>query len=90
MLQPRSAASSGETSTNISGCSSERYSRLRLIPPAVWCSVSRLIVKTNGKTSLCSSGGLGLIRFSLRSYSLRVGLPCWPYSGLRNDDSTGS
>ena len=46
--RPRSAASSGETSTNISGCSSERYSRLRLIAPAVWCSVSRLTVKTNG------------------------------------------
>ena len=34
------------------------------MPPAVWCSVSRLVVNTNGKTSLCSSGGLGFIRLS--------------------------
>ena len=38
---PRSAASSGDTSQNISGCSSDRYGSHRLIPPAVWCSVSR-------------------------------------------------
>ena len=39
--RPRSAASVGETSQNISGCSSERNGNVRLIPPAVWCSVSR-------------------------------------------------
>ncbi len=38
---PRSAASSGDTSQNISGCSSERYGNHRLMPPAVWCSVRR-------------------------------------------------
>lgn len=32
---PRSAASSGETSTNISGWSSARYGSQRLMPPAV-------------------------------------------------------
>ena len=48
------------------------------MPPAVWCSVSRLVVKTKGKTSLCSSGGAGFIWLSLRRYSLRVGLACCP------------
>ena len=48
------------------------------MPPAVWCSVSRLVVNTKGNTSLPCSGGLGLSRLSSRSYSLRVGLPCWP------------
>ena len=43
---PHSAASSGETSQNISGCSSERYGSHRLMPPAVWCSVSRYVVNT--------------------------------------------
>ena len=38
---PRSSASCGCTSTNISGCSSERYGVKRDMPPAVWCSVSR-------------------------------------------------
>ena len=74
---PRSAASSGDTSTNISGCSSDRYASCRLMPPAVWCSVSRLVLNTNGNTSECRSGGLGLSRLSERSYILRVGLACW-------------
>jgi hypothetical protein len=39
--RPRSAASAGEISQNISGCSSARYGSQRLIPPAVCCSVSR-------------------------------------------------
>ena len=39
--RPRSRASRGETSQNGSGCSSARYGSVRLIPPAVWCSVSR-------------------------------------------------
>ena len=38
---PRSVASSGDTSQNISGCSSDRYGSHRLMPPAVWCSVRR-------------------------------------------------
>ena len=38
---PLSSASSGEISQNISGCSSDRYGSHRLMPPAVWCSVSR-------------------------------------------------
>lgn len=46
LTRPRSAASSGETSQNISGCSSARYDDQRLIPPAVWCSVSRYVVNT--------------------------------------------
>ena len=87
---PRSPASSGDTSTNISGCSSDRYANCRLIPPAVWCSVSRLVVKTYGKTSACRSGGLGLLGLSARAYTLRVGLACCRYSGLRTGDSTGS
>ena len=45
---PRSAASSGSISANISGCSSASHGRLRLIAPAVWCSVSRNVVATNG------------------------------------------
>ena len=39
--RPRSRASRGETSQNIEGCSSLRYGSVRLIPPPVWCSVSR-------------------------------------------------
>ena len=58
--RPRSRASSGETSTNSAGCSSDRYGSCRLIPPAVWCSVSRAAVNTYGKTSQCASGGDGL------------------------------
>ena len=38
---PRSRASSGDTSQKNSGCSSDRYGSQRLMPPAVWCSVSR-------------------------------------------------
>ncbi len=64
---PSEAASAGDTSTNSPGCSSARYGRVRLIPPAVWCSVSRLTVKMYGKTSLCGSGGLGLITLSART-----------------------
>ncbi len=60
------------------------------MPPAVWCSVSRLVLNTYGYTSECRSGALGLIRLSERSYTLRVGLACWRYSGLRTGDSTGS
>ena len=44
--RPRSRASSGETSQKNSGCSSDRYGSHRLIPPAVWCSVRRYVVKT--------------------------------------------
>src|SRR5436305_14709041 len=68
LLRPRSAASAGETSMNISGCSSDRYGSVRLIPPAVWCSVSRLVVNTYGNTVLPS----GWIGFSGRSYTLLV------------------
>ena len=39
--RPTSSASSGDTSQNISGCSSERYGSQRDMPPAVWCSVRR-------------------------------------------------
>ena len=39
--KPRSAASSGETSQNISGISSESHGSQRVMPPAVWCSVRR-------------------------------------------------
>jgi hypothetical protein len=46
---PTSAASSGETSQNISGISSESHESHRLIPPAVWCSVRRYVVIAWGK-----------------------------------------
>ena len=46
---PRSAASSGSSSANISGWSSESQGSVRLIPPAVCCSVSRKVVATIGK-----------------------------------------
>lgn len=49
-VSPTSAANSGDTSTNISGCSSASGRTMRLIAPAVWCSVSRLTVNTYGKT----------------------------------------
>ena len=45
---PRSAASSGSSSTNISGCSSASHGRLRLIGPEVWCSVSRKVEAMTG------------------------------------------
>jgi len=45
---PRSAASSGSSSANISGCSSASHGRFRLIGPAVWCSVSRNVEATIG------------------------------------------
>src|SRR5205085_2542459 len=54
--RPRSRASSGCTSTNIAGWSSERYGEKRDIPPAVWCSVSRYVVATYGYSS--EPGGL--------------------------------
>src|SRR5699024_8634506 len=41
LTRPRSRASSGLTSQKNSGCSSDRYGSVRLIAPAVWCSVSR-------------------------------------------------
>jgi hypothetical protein len=41
LVSPRSAASSGETSQNISGCSSESQVSQRDMAPAVWCSVRR-------------------------------------------------
>ena len=41
LVRPRSAASAGEISQNISGCSSARNGDQRLMPPAVWCSVRR-------------------------------------------------
>src|SRR3954453_23633326 len=47
--RPRSSASSGLTSQNSSGWSSDRYGTVRLIPPAVWCSVSRYVVMAKGK-----------------------------------------
>jgi hypothetical protein len=37
------------------------------MPPAVWCSVSRLVLKMYGNTSEWISGGLGLVRLSERS-----------------------
>jgi hypothetical protein len=60
------------------------------MPPAVWCSVSRLTKNTYGKTSSCASGGLGLVGLSGRWYTTRVGLACWPYSGFGTGDSAGS
>ena len=48
---PRSAASSGPTSMNSSGCSSDRCAMVRDMPPAVWCSVSRWVVIAKGNTS---------------------------------------
>ena len=45
---PRSAASCGSISANISGCSSTSQGNVRLIPPAVWCSVNRKVVATTG------------------------------------------
>ncbi len=57
---PRSAASAGPTSQNISGCSSARYGRVRDMPPAVWCSVRRWVVMTYGNTSAPGSPSLGL------------------------------
>ncbi len=45
---PFSAASSREISQNISGCSSESHDNQRDIPPAVWCSVRRYVVRTYG------------------------------------------
>ena len=60
-------ASSGDTSTNSSGCSSDRYGSCRLIPPAVWCSVSRAVVSTNGNTSVRpGSRGFGFDGLSAR------------------------
>jgi hypothetical protein len=44
----RSLASSGSSSQNISGWSSASQGRLRLMAPAVWCSVSRKVVATIG------------------------------------------
>src|SRR5690606_4096813 len=58
-LSPRSAASSGDTSTNIAGASSDRWCSQRLMPPAVWCSVIRNVVNTYGNTSLPGSSPLG-------------------------------
>ena len=49
---PRSAASSGETSQNISGCSSASHGSQRDMPPAVWCSVSRKVVSTYGNRAV--------------------------------------
>ena len=76
--RPRSPASSGLTSQNISGCSSQRWGSVRLIPPAVWCSVRRYVVQTYGKTSDPGPGPWGAYRFPLRGYSCRAGLACWP------------
>ena len=45
---PRSAASSGSISANIAGWSSSSHGTLRLIAPAVWCSVRRKEVATHG------------------------------------------
>ena len=59
LRRPRSAASSGETSRNISGISSFRYGVQRLIPPAVWCSVTRNVVNTNGNTAAPAEPGGG-------------------------------
>ncbi len=52
---PRSRASTGSISANISGCSSSSHGRLRLMPPAVWCSVSRNVVATSGHSGVGSS-----------------------------------
>jgi hypothetical protein len=45
---PSFSASTGSISANISGCSSDSHGRLRLIGPAVWCSVSRNVDPTCG------------------------------------------
>ena len=45
---PRSRASTGSISANISGCSSASHGTVRLIPPVVWCSVSRNVVAMIG------------------------------------------
>ena len=45
-FNPASSASSGETSVNNSGCSSASRPRVRVIPPAVWCSVNLYVVST--------------------------------------------
>jgi hypothetical protein len=45
---PSRAASTGSSSANISGCSSDSHGSQRDIPPAVWCSVSRKVVATCG------------------------------------------
>jgi hypothetical protein len=49
---PRDAASTGSISANISGWSSDSHGSVRLIPPTVWCSVSRNVVSTHGQRSL--------------------------------------
>ena len=47
---PLSAARSGDTSQNISGISSASHDSHLVIPPAVWCSVMRYVVRTKGKS----------------------------------------
>ena len=71
---PRSAAISGSSSANISGCSSASQGRLRLIAPAVWCSVSRKVVATSGKRG----SPVGCSGFSGRSQRMATGLAPTP------------
>jgi len=49
LTTPTSRASSGEISANSSGCSSARCDSVRDMPPAVWCSVKRYVVRMCGK-----------------------------------------
>jgi hypothetical protein len=60
------------------------------MPPAVWCSVRRLMKNTYGKTSAWGCGGLGSMGLSGRWYTTRAGLACWPYRAFETGDSGGS
>ena len=76
---PALAASTGSISANISGWSSASHARLRLIGPAVWCSVSRNVEATCGQRG--SSGSTS--GFSGRTQVMPSGLePTLGYSSF--------